>query len=906
MRDNKTLLFFDETRFLKALDAARRPIDIIQTFKDAIGAANTHFDNRFLEGEEPDSLIHERSQFMDHMLQHAWNQYQWDKNIALLAVGGYGRGELHPQSDIDLMLLIRRGSPQRYQQSIESFLTFLWDIQLKIGHSVRSLAQCVEEAKADITVATNLMETRIITGDEKLRQSMINKTGPRKIWSSKNFFQAKLDEQIERHKKQGNTEYNLEPNIKEASGGLRDLQMINWVARRHFCVDSIEELVGKDFLSPDEYLQLRRGQSFLWKVRYGLHLIAERPEEKLLFDTQRKLATMLGYEDDDERLGVEYFMQHYYQVVLSIRELNDVMLQYLDETILKKDRARRVYPLNERFQVRDHHIETVGEWVFAKHPSSLLEIFCLLGENEKIIGIRAATIRQIRQYRRLIDDRFRNKPENKALFLRLLKCPYQLSSQLQRMTRYGILGRYLPEFGKIIGQTQHDLFHRYPVDAHTLMLIRNMRRFDRPEIAEEFPISAHIYKNLPKPELAFMAGLYHDIAKGRGGDHSTLGAIDAASFCRRHGLPEEEVKLVAWLVENHLLMSSTSQRSDLSDPDVIHKFASMIGEQIRLDYLYILTVADITATNESLWNNWKGSLMRQLYMETRRALQRGLENPVDRKAWVNSIKTTSIQQLAEIGIDKATTEAIWGDLDDDFFVRERPDDIIANTLAIAKHPNSSEPLILIENVGVEVPVATRIFIHTKGISNVFPIAAATLDQLHLNIQDARLNADNSNNTFDTFYVLDENDEPFSQNPEVVSKVQRTLSHALLNPASTTFRIQRHTPRQLKHLTMRTLASISNDLHKNATILEVITPDRPGLLAHLGRIFMRFGLRLLGAKISTFGERVEDVFYLVDNDYQPLSNAAFCERLSDTICRELDARNKEDIEGEPLQKMKLWQ
>ena len=899
-------LFFDERRFVEALNAATKPAETIQIFKDAICAANVHFNDRFLEGEESDKLISERSRFMDHILRHAWNQYDWDKNVALLAVGGYGRGELHPQSDIDLMLLVRRGSPQRYQQSIEAFLTFLWDIQLKIGHSVRSLSQCVEEAKADITVATNLMETRIIAGDEKLRQSMITKTGPRRIWNSRNFFKAKLKEQNERHRKQGNTEYNLEPNIKEAPGGLRDIQMINWVARRHFRVDSIEELVGKDFLSPDEYLQLRRGQSFLWKVRYGLHLVAERPEEKLQFDTQRKLAVMLGYEDSDKRLGVEQFMQHYYQVVLSIRELNDVMLQYLDEVILKKDKARNIYPLNERFQVRDHHIETVGEWVFAKEPSALLEIFCLLGEHDDIIGIRAATIRQIRQYRRLIDDRFREQDTNKQLFLRLLKCPYQLSTQLQRMTRYGILGRYLPEFGKIIGQTQHDLFHRYPVDAHTLQLIKNMRRFDRPEVAEEFPVSAHIYKNLPKPELAFMAGLYHDIAKGRGGDHSTLGAVDAADFCRRHGLPEEEVKLVAWLVENHLLMSSTSQRSDLSDPDIIHKFASRIGEQIRLDYLFVLTVADITATNETLWNNWKGSLMRQLYRETTRALQRGLENPVDRKAWVDSIKNTCIARLAEAELDATATQAIWGDLDDDFFIRERQDDIVANTLAIANHGNSPEPLILIEDVGVEVPVATRIFIHTKGISNVFAVAAATLDQLLLNIQDARLNTDNSGNTFDTFYVLDENDEPFSKNTTVVSNIRRTLSHALLNPDATTFKIHRHTPRQLKHLTMRTTASISNDINRNTTVLEVITPDRPGLLAHIGRIFMRFGLRPLGAKISTFGERVEDRFYLVDQDFQPLSNAVFCERLRDTICRELDARNKEDIEGEPLQQMKLWQ
>ena len=902
MNEDNTLLFFDEKLFLENL-AKESPI---QVFRDAIAAANTHFDNRFLEGEEAQTLTRERSRFMDRILGHAWNQFEWDKHISLLAVGGYGRGELHPQSDIDLMVLVRRGNPTRYQKKIAGFFTFLWDIQLKIGHSLRSLAQCAEEARANITIATNLMETRTIEGDEKLRQSMIAKTSPRKIWPSQKFFLAKREEQRERHRKQGNSEYDLEPNIKESAGGLRDIQMINWVARRHFRVESLEELIGKEFLTADEYLQLKRDEAFLWKVRYGLHMIAGRPEERLQFDNQRKLATMLGYLDTDESLAVEQLMQHYYQVVLSIRELNDVMLQYLDETILRKDKAKTILPLNERFQVRDHHIETTGEHIFAKHPSALLEIFCLLGENEDIIGIRAATIRQIRQYRRLITESFRNNPLNKELFLRLLGCSHQLGLQLQRMTRYGILGRYLPEFGNIIGQTQHDLFHRYPVDAHTLLLIKNMRRLDRPEAAEDFPVAAHIYKNLPKPELAFIAALYHDIAKGRGGDHSTLGAVDAADFCRRHNLPEEEVKLVAWLVENHLLMSSTSQRSDISDPDIIHKFAGIIGDQIKLDYLYVLTVADITATNSTLWNSWKASLMRQLYSETRRALQRGLENPVDRKAWVANIKRKAIAILAREGVPEEQCKGVWDKLDDDSFLRERPEDLAAFILAIQGHKDPTEPIILIEDVGVEVPVATRIFIHTKGLNDVFPIVAATLDQLHLNIQDARLNTDTNSNTYDSFFVLDEANKPFGSDGEFVQNIQRALLHALKNPTDSTFSVQRHTSRQLKSFTMQTAAIISNDINKNATMLEVITPDRPGLLAHLGRIFMRFRLRLLSAKIATLGERVEDLFYVVDEDYQPLSSADTCELLSETICRELDARNREELDGKPLQQMKLWQ
>jgi [protein-PII] uridylyltransferase len=898
----KSLTFFDEQRFLHDL-TTNNPITV---FKNAIEAANTHLNSRFHDGEQTWNLLVERAFFMDLMLRHAWNQFEWDKNIALLAVGGYGRGELHPQSDIDLMLLIRRGSPRRYQQRIEGFLTFLWDIQLKIGHSVRSLSQCVNEARSDITVATNLMETRTIWGDDKLRLSMLKKTGPRKIWPSKEFFRAKWDEQIERHEKHGNTEYNLEPNVKEAPGGLRDVQMINWVAKRHFNVESLEELVGNDFLTPEEYLQLKRGEAFLWKVRYCLHLIAERPEDRLQFDYQRKIASMFGYHDSGERLGVEQFMQHYYQVVLSMRELNDVMLQYLDEVILCKDKAKKTYELNERFQVRDEHIETVGEYIFAKYPSALLEIFCLLGENENIQGIRAATIRQIRQHRKLIDDSFRNNPQNKALFLRLLRCPHNMSTQLQRMTRYGILGRYLPEFGKIIGQTQHDLFHRYPVDAHTLQLIKNMRMFDRPEVAKEFPIASHVYKSLPKPELVFIAGLYHDMGKGRGGDHSVLGAVDAADFCKRHGLPAEEIQLVSWLVENHLLMSSTSQRTDISDPDVIYKFAKLIGNQMQLDYLLVLTIADITATNPTLWNSWKASLMRQLYTETRIALRRGLENPASRDGWVRNTKNSALEKLAENHISSQQAQQIWGSLDDEFFLRENADDIARYTNAIASRDNSTEPVILIKDAGVEVPVATQIFIHTNGLNNVFPITAATLGHLQLTILDASLHRDTQGNTFDTFYVVNENDEPFGHDNRMLSRIQDTLSDALKNPTESTFKIQRRTPRHLKHFTMRTIASISNDIDKSVTILEVITPDRPALLAHLGRIFIQFKLRLLSAKISTLGERVEDIFHLVDMNYQPLSDPSFCKKLSDAICSELDARNKEDIEGAPLQKMKLWQ
>ena len=679
-------LFFDQNRFLNDIQNG----DPIEVFRNVLSAAQDHFNNRFHEGEDVHHLVNEQSQFADEILRQAWQRFEWDEDISLIAVGGYGRGELHPHSDIDLLILMRRNKPEKYRASIEQFLTFLWDIQLKIGHSTRSLSQCVDEAKADISVATNLMETRLLAGDPKLLEKLRAKTGPRKIWSSAAFYTGKINEQKERYRKHADTEYNLEPNIKEAPGGLRDIQVINWTAKRHFEVDRRSHLVHKGFLSEEEYATLRRDEEFLWKVRFGLHLIAERPEERLLFDYQRKLAVMLGYTESDGRLGVEKFMQRYYQVVMSIRELNDVLLQYLDEAIYRKNKTKSVVKINERFLIRDNYLDTTDSSVFIEHPSALLELFAILGENDQIQGIRASAIRQIRLHRNLINDEFRSSEENRALFMRILKAPYLLSAQLQRMNRYGILGSYLPEFGKIVGQMQHDLFHIYPVDVHTLEVVRNIRRMVLPEVAERFPVASHIFKNFPKPELIIIAALYHDIAKGRGGDHSLLGSADIEDFALRHGLKPQEISLLKWLVENHLLMSSISQREDTSDPDVIHKFAKHVGDLIHLDHLYVLTVADINATNPHLWTDWKGSLMHNLYFETKRVLQLGVSEPTAKSAWLRDAKDAALRALAADNIEASQATNVWGDVNEEFFLRERAEDIALFTKAIINNSRAAK------------------------------------------------------------------------------------------------------------------------------------------------------------------------------------------------------------------------
>ena len=887
---NNAPIFFDQKRFIADLQS----LNHTSVFRDALKAAKNHFDNRFLEGGEARSLVHEAAQFADVILHFAWNQHQWDDHICLIAVGGYGRGELHPHSDIDLLILMKRDQSERYRERIEKFLAFLWDIQLKIGHSVRSLSQCVVEAKADITVATNLMETRLICGNAQLRDAMLKKTSPEKIWPSKKFYRGKIDEQRARHHKHDDTEYNLEPNIKEAPGGLRDIQLINWTAKRHFDVHRRSLLVHRGFLSEEEYLTLRRDEEFLWRVRYGLHYISERGEERLLFDYQRKLAGLFGYTDGDGKLAVEKFMQRYYQTVLSIRELTDVLLQYLDEEIYKEVKSKAVKEINDRFVARDNYLDTTSTNTFAKHPSALLELFVIMAENDDLVGIRASAIRQIRLHRKLIDDAFRRDPANRALFMRLLKAPYKLSTQLKRMNRYGILGSYLPEFDKIVGQTQHDLFHIYPVDVHTLELIRNIRRLVQPEQKQKFPVSSHIFKNLPKPELIIIAALYHDIAKGRGGDHSVLGAVDVAEFGQRHGLQPQEIKLLQWLVENHLLMSTISQREDISDPDVIYKFARHVGDQMHLDMLLVLTVADINATNPKLWTDWKGALMRNLYFETQRALHEGIEEPADKSAWVENAKNTALHLLSEDGITNASALKVWGDIAEQFFLRERAEDIAEFTKAIVT--NNQMPMILLRDVKVEIPVATQIFVYTHDEGNLFPIIAAVMDRLRLNIQDARLQATSDNRTFHVFYVLDDNDRPIGTNHRLCKKIISSLSDGISNPSSVKMDVNRRTSRQLKSLTIKTSVSLRNDMQTGTTVLRVITPDRPGLLAHIARIFSDYNLVLYNAKISTLGERVEDTFYIRDKNHQPVTDKPLIEEIQKTICTELDLRNFENTEA----------
>ncbi|WP_068829366.1 [protein-PII] uridylyltransferase [Pseudomonas sp. BMS12] len=877
---------FDRGQFQAELALKSSPIP---AFKKAIKQAREVLDGRFREGRDIRRLIEDRAWFVDQILQEAWKRFAWseDADIALLAVGGYGRGELHPYSDIDLLILLDSADHEVFREPIEGFLTLLWDIGLEVGQSVRSVSECAEEARADLTVITNLMESRTIAGPERLRLRMQEVTDSTQMWPSQEFFLAKRKERKARHAKYNDTEYNLEPNVKGSPGGLRDIQTILWVARRQFASLDLHALVKQGFLVDSEYSMLASSQEFLWKVRYALHMLAGRAEDRLLFDHQRKIANMLGFEDGDGKLAVERFMQKYYRVVMAVAELSDLINQHFEEVLLRIDEPTPAQPLNSRFQVRDGYIEVTHPNVFKRTPFAILEVFVLMAQHPALKGVRADTIRLLRDSRHLIDDDFRSDIRNTSLFIELFKSPQGIHRNLRRMNRYGILGRYLPEFGHIVGQMQHDLFHIYTVDAHTLNLIKHLRKFKWPELAEKFPLASSLIDKLPKPELIYLAGLYHDIGKGRGGDHSELGAVDAEAFCVRHQLPTWDTQLIVWLVQQHLVMSTTAQRKDLSDPQVILDFARLVGDQTHLDYLYVLTVADINATNPSLWNSWRASLLRQLYTETKRALRRGLENPLDREEQIRTTQSAALDTLVRNGIDQDDAEQLWSQLGDDYFLRHTAADVAWHTEAILQHPDSRGPLVLIrETAQREFEGATQIFIYAPDQHDFFAVTVAAMSQLNLNIHDARIITSTSQFTLDTYIVLDTEGGRIGDNPARIKQIREGLIEALENPDAYPDIIQRRVPRQLKHFAFAPQVSIHNDAQRPVTVLEIIAPDRPGLLARIGKIFLDFDLSLQNAKIATLGERVEDVFFITDANNQPLSDPELCARLQDEITRQL--------------------
>ncbi|MBZ2167579.1 [protein-PII] uridylyltransferase [Marinobacter sp. F4216] len=844
----------------------------------------------FRQGADVRALVHSRADTVDRVLKLIWERYPFadSPDIALIAVGGYGRGELHPHSDIDLLILTRSGVEDGWHEDLSAFITLLWDLKLDIGHSVRSMAEGIEAAREDITILTNLLETRTIAGPDDLRQELSEQVYSDSVSTDRAYFIAKRQEQQARHEKYGDTEYNLEPNVKGSPGALRDIQTIGWITKRHFGLQDISDLVKSNILLEEEYQILLQGETFLWQLRYGLQLLADRNENRLMFDHQRALAQMMGYKDEGKRLGVELMMQSYYRTVLALAELTDVILQYYDEAILASGQEDDIQPLNKRFQMRNRYIEAINNQVFAYAPYAIMEIFVLMAQHPDIKGIRATTIRSLRAHRHLIDDAFRSDLGVTTLFMELLRTPHALEHTLSAMKKYNVLGRYLPEFGQIIGQMQHDLFHIYTVDAHTLRVIRNMTRLRGHEAKTEFPLACRLIHQLPKLENLLIAGLYHDVAKGRGGDHSELGAIDAEAFCKQHHLSERDTSLISWLVENHLLMSMTAQRKDISDPDIIHNFARAVPSQMHLDYLYVLTVCDISATNPKLWNTWRASLLRQLYIEAKRALRRGTETPVNRDEWIQATQSEAREILIAQNMTDEQIDTIWDTVDEDYFLQDSTVDIAWQTAAIIRHGDNPDPMVLIRDTrGGPTDGYSQIIIYVKDRVALFAATTAVLEQLNLNIVDARISSGVGDYAISSYVVLDEKGQPLGTDPARKDRVRKRLIEELDDPEDYPDIIHRRTPRQLKHFAFPTEVTFSNDTINQRTVMEVITPDRPGLLARIGQVLLDHRVRLSNAKIATLGERVEDVFFITDEQGAPISDASLCRDLQQGLCKVLD-------------------
>lgn len=856
----------------------------LSAYREVIASGDDLLRQRFLAGVAVEMLVRDRALLIDALLLRAWAACGGPGEIALVAVGGYGRGELHPGSDIDIMLLLPDGPVDCWHSPVEKFFTFLWDIGLEIGHSVRTIADCVRESKADITVATSLMESRCLCGDPDLFVKMRKATGPEHVWPSADFFEAKRAEQIARHKRYDETAYKLEPNVKGSPGGLRDIQMIGWVAKRHFDVATSQELVDLGFLTSQEFHRLRAGREFLWQLRFALHILTSRREDRLLFDHQVRIARMLGYADSDNNLAVEQLMQRYYRTVMELSLLNEMLLQLFREAILLQNVTENA-ALNERFAIRNGYLAAVHDDTFERDPAALLEVFQLWQSNPELHGVSANTIRQIRDSIDLIDDDFRANPQHKKMFMQILRAPRFVTTALRRMNAYGILGRYLPEFGQIVGRMQYDLFHTYTVDAHTLFVLRNLRHFMVRGPDEYFPRCSQIMQALPKPELAYIAAIFHDIAKGRGGDHSELGATDAENFCLEHGLGEYDARLVAWLVRQHLILSITAQKKDIDDPQVIQEFAGIVGDERHLEYLYVLTVADVTGTNPKLWNSWKASLFEELYLLTRRALRRGLENPIDQETLIKETQDAALELLADQAVSREQTMALWKRLRDVYFLRHSPREIAWHTRLLAES-SSDAPLVAVDPAGAAHGGAS-LFVYSPGGLHTFAVTTAVLDQLGFNIIDARISRSRDNASIEAFRVTETDGAPTIE-PDRVNAIEAGITRVLRADPGAQPDVTRRAPRQVRVFATRTQINFSLDSHNHRTVMELTAGDRPGLLSQVGRVFRNNDIVIETAKITTVGERAEDVFYITDADGEPLSSDQ-CDRLTGELLQTLDTQ-----------------
>jgi [protein-PII] uridylyltransferase len=800
------------------------------------------------DGEAP-RLLRQHRLLIDRALRGLWKDAALPGSLALAAVGGYGRGELFPHSDVDLLVLLPCEPDAELKAKLESLIGTLWDTGLEPGHGVRTIEECVFESAKDITVQTSLLEARWLAGSRSLYAAFAR--AMHEHLNAQHYFQSKRLEQEQRHGKYQESAYNLEPNLKEAPGGLRDLQVILWISRAAGLGENWMQLAARELITTAEAHQLARYQKFLSNLRIRLHYLSGRREDRLLFDYQSALAAQMGFVDTSSKRASEQMMQRYYRTAKAITQLNALMLQNIGVQLLSGEESPPEI-LNERFQATHELLEAREADLFERQPGTILESFLLLQQHSELKGMSAPTLRALWRARTEIGARFRRDPANCALFLQILQQPRGLVHALRRMNQYSILGRYLPAFGRIVGQMQYDLFHAYTVDQHILNVIRNLRRFTMVEFAHEYPQCSRLMASFERHWVIYVAALFHDIAKGRGGDHSKLGMRDARDFCRAHALTREDAELVVFLVEHHLTMSSVAQKQDLSDPAVIEAFARAAKTERRLTALYLLTVADVRGTSPKVWNAWKGKLLEDLFLLARRLLRGdgiGFEEDIQAK------QEEALRLLRLYALSDEVKDRLWSELDVAYFLRHDAQDIAWQTRTLHYRVDADRPVVKarLSPIGEGL----QVMIYTRDQRDLFARICGYFEQINYSIADARIHTTGHGYALDTFLLLGPGNNPHYR--DMINLIETQLAD----------RLQRQTPlhpptrgrvsRQLRHFPITPEVNIRPDEKGSSYALSIIAGDRPGLLYSIALVLGKYDVNLKTAKIVTLGERAEDVF-----------------------------------------------
>ncbi len=814
---------------------------------------------------------------VDDILCEIWSSTQQSKGMCLIAVGGYGRGLLYPHSDVDVLILLPDQPDRAMGARVETLIGLLWDVGLEIGHSVRTIDQCLDEARQDVTVQTTLLESRLIVGDKRA-YARFRKTVT-STPSTGAFVEAKLLEQQLRHGRFDDTAQNLEPNLKEGPGGLRDLQNILWISGAAGLGTNWQELTQQRILTSVEAKQLGRHERVLADMRVRLHYLAGRREDRLLFDYQSELAAQFGLKDTAAKRASEQLMRRFYTTAKAVTLLNNIVLRNMRLRIFAQP-PQSPQPLNEFFQIRGEVLETRGPGVFQRNPTAILQIFLLWQQHPEVKGLAAGTMRALWHARNLIDSNFRRKAAHRALFMEIFRQPSGLTHTLRRMNQYGILGRYLPVFGRIIGQMQHDLFHVYTVDAHILMVVRNLRRFAVPEMAHEYPLCSRLMAEFERPELIYIAGFFHDIAKGRGGDHSLLGMTDARRFCRGHGLDEADTELVAWLVEKHLYMSSVAQKRDLSDPGVIAAFAEETATETRLIALYLLTVADVRGTSPKVWNAWKAKLLEDLFLATRRHITQGAE-PNERA--LASKQNRALGRLRAYAIPVDAHEQLWKQLDDSYFLRHDEHEFVWHTRTLNFRPNVAEPVVKarLSLIGEGL----QVMIYAPDQDLMFARICGFFDSTNFDIVEAKLYTTRHKYLLDTFQIMSAGSLA-SHYRDMISYIEHELPIWLKRSAMPP-RPKKRMSRALKNFPITPDVDIRPDEKGEYYYLNIVAGDRPGLLYRIARVIARYKISIYTAKINTLGERAEDTLLIKG---KALSDSRTIVRLESDLVQEIQANS----------------